>query len=300
MPILYRPGTAADNRALFTLLRAALADLGQRANIVTVEQLDDAESSERAWQRRRGLFEHLTRTGDQFWVAERDGQLVGYARAIHRDGMQELTELMVLPGEQSVGVGGELLARTFPNNGARRRIIIASPDIRAQARYLKAGVYPYAVSRTFVRQAEAVRLATDLTFEPMSPNPATLDVLADLDHAALGFRRDEDHRWLMSGGQGMLVRRSGQSVGYGYLGETSGPFLLLDPRDFPAVLARAETRIATVGGEAAFEVPLHNRHAVDYLLRRGYRLDPVLTSLMSDTALPALDRYIATSPPFFL
>lgn len=300
MPLTYRPGTAADNRALFMLLRAALADLGRRTNIAAIDQTDDEARAEHAWQRRRGLFEHLARTADQFWVAERDGQPVGYARAIRRDGMQELTEFMVLPGEQSAGVGGELLARAFPRDGARRRIIIASPDLRAHARYLKAGVYPYAVSRTFLRLAEAVAVDTDLAFEPLSPDPATLDMLGDLDRAALGYRRDADHTWLMRHSQGTLVRREGQVVGYGYMGETSGPWLLLDPRDFPAILAHAESQVAAGAGEAAFEVPLHNRHAVDYLLGRGYCLDPILTSLMSDAPLPGLDRYIVTSPPFFL
>src|SRR3712207_7374197 len=48
-----------------------------------------------AWELRRPLFEHLAATCEGWWLAEddRSGELLGYARAILRDGTRELTEL---------------------------------------------------------------------------------------------------------------------------------------------------------------------------------------------------------------
>jgi len=68
--------------------------------------------------------------------------MIGFSRSIVRGHVRELTELFVMPCQQSGGVGAELLSRAFPDEGAAYRAIIASSDARAQALYLKSGVYP--------------------------------------------------------------------------------------------------------------------------------------------------------------
>jgi hypothetical protein len=45
---------------------------------------------------------------------------------------------------------------------------------------------------------------------------------------------------------------------------------------------------------------MSNHHAMDHLLARRYRLDSFVATSMSDRAFDGLDRYILTSPPFFL
>ena len=76
------------------------------------------------WGFFRPLYDHLARTGEHFWIAERDGESIGYARSVLRDGVRELTEFFVLPGHQSAGLGRELLSRAFPTEGARHRVIV--------------------------------------------------------------------------------------------------------------------------------------------------------------------------------
>ena len=102
--------------------------------------------------------------------------------------------------------------------------------------------------------------------------------------------------------RGELYHRGDQVVGYGYVGHSTGPIALLDPTDFPAVLARAETAAAARNeGEFGLNVPLVNRAAVDHLLERGFRLDATFhTFFMSDEAFGAFEHYIITDPPFFL
>ena len=135
-----RPGTPADSPALFQVFVAAFADLNQRLNLETA--FTQPTFVEQFWQRTALLWDYLAHAESRFFVAERNGQIIGYARSIDRDGVRQLTEFFVHPDSQSAGVGRELLALAFPADGIGRRLIIASSDSRAQSLYLKSGVYP--------------------------------------------------------------------------------------------------------------------------------------------------------------
>jgi GNAT superfamily N-acetyltransferase len=87
-------------------------------------------------------FTHLIETDPGgAWVAEEDGQVVGAALAIDRDGVWGLSLLVVLPDHQSSGIGRALLerARDYADGGRRGAIILASPDHRALRAYARAG-----------------------------------------------------------------------------------------------------------------------------------------------------------------
>jgi GNAT superfamily N-acetyltransferase len=75
------------------------------------------------------------------WVTERDGELVGAALALDRDGLWGLSLLVVDPEHQSAGLGRELLEHSLEYAGGGRRgaIILASPDARALRAYARAG-----------------------------------------------------------------------------------------------------------------------------------------------------------------
>jgi GNAT superfamily N-acetyltransferase len=298
--LTFRPGTVADSYAVFRVFEETLADLNQRSGSTTPTSWHEPRALGRMWAERRSLYEHLAQRAEGFWVAEQDGQVIGFARSILQDGVRELTELFVLPGVQSGGVGRELLARAFPANGARYRSIISSPDIRAQALYLKTGVYPRFPIYYFGRSPEAVSVTTDLGFEPISASPGNFEILASLDRSLLGYRRDVTHAWLLGDRQGYLYCRDKVPVGYGYVGVRNGPFALIDDRDFPAVLARAENEAAKDGREFGLEVPMINRAAVDYLLARGFHMDSFMAISMSDVPFGKFENYILPSPPFFL
>jgi GNAT superfamily N-acetyltransferase len=300
MPVTFRPGTLDDSHTVFQIFLSALLDLSQRLGVMAITGGNDPDVLERLWATRRPLFEHLALTAEHFWIAESGGQAVGYARSILRDGVRELTEYFVLPGRQSAGVGRELLARAFPAEGARRRVIIATTDVRAQARYMKAGVYPRFPNYYFSRPPEAVTVTTDLTFEPVSASPEVLSRLAALDATVLEHRRDVDHVWLLENRQGYLYHRRGEAHGYGYIGPGSGPFALLKQDDFPAVLAHAETEAAAHGFPFGVEVPMINRAAVDYLLARGCQMDAFISLFMSDEPFGRMENYLLPSPPFFV
>jgi len=115
--LTFRPGAVEDSLACYQVFRASIIDFGERTGVMAITGGDDPTVLEKLWNRRRGLFEHLARTAEHFWLAEDAGQILGYARSIKRGGVRELTEFFVLPGQQSAGVGRELLARAFPSEG---------------------------------------------------------------------------------------------------------------------------------------------------------------------------------------
>jgi hypothetical protein len=110
MTVTYRNGTHADDFTTFSIFRRSLEDYGQRTGIMALTGGSDPEKLSQLWERRRLLWEHLTDSSDQFWLAENGaGEAIGYARSILREDHRELTEFFVLPGNQSAGVGKELL-----------------------------------------------------------------------------------------------------------------------------------------------------------------------------------------------
>lgn len=301
MAITYRPGEVADGPAVYDVFVETTIDLEQRMGLPAAEiiWLDPAFVTS-YWQRRQSLFDHLARTADQFWVAEADGRLIGFARSSLRDGVRELLEFFVRPAFQGQGIGGELLRRAFPADGSQRRAIIATREMRALARYMKAGVYPRFPIYYLSRQPEATPFTTDLEFTAVGLEPETLDAIRAIDQAILGFTRDVDHRFLLQDRQTMLFRRGGQLAGYGYFGKGTGPIALLDAADFPAVLAWAESDAAARGDDFGVQLPLVNRHAVDYLLARGFQLEDFTVFFMSDQPFGRFENYVFSSPPFFM
>jgi GNAT superfamily N-acetyltransferase len=75
------------------------------------------------------------------WVAERDGEVVGAALALVREGLWGLSLFVVAPGAQSGGLGREQLARAWEHGrDARGFVILASRDPRALRAYVRLGL----------------------------------------------------------------------------------------------------------------------------------------------------------------
>ena len=299
MTITYRPGTVEDSQAVFQIFVKTIMDYGARMNVMAITGGDDPEVLESLWQKRRSMFEFLAGIASQFWVAEKDGEIIAYARSIEHEGLQELTEFFVSPNQQSAGVGGELLARAFPETDARYRTIIATLDERAMYRYMKAGVYGRFPFKYFYRKAEKVDVQTDLVIEPMDFE-LHCEALNRIDRQLLAYARQPIHEWIASTRQGFVYKRNGEVVGYGYLGSGNGPFAVLDEKDFPAVLAHAESLMAEQGRDFGAEVPLVNSAAVRYFIERKYKIDSFSAIFMSNVPFGKFENYLCFSPEFFM
>lgn len=302
MDVTFRPGRLADSPGIFRVFVDAFVDLNRRLNLETA--FAQQPFVEWFWQRQSPLFDYLAEDS-RFVVAEAEGRVIGYGRSIDRDGTRQLTEFFVDPASQSAGLGRELLAQVFPDDdradGIERKFILATLDTRAQVRYLKSGVYPRFPIQYFSRVPEAFSFENHLDFEPAQDTPEIRAALNEIDRAVLGFSRPEEHAFLLADRAGFLVRRGGALTGYAYLGKETGPIALLDPADFPAVLAYAENAAAARGDRnLGMEVPMINQAAVDHLLQRGFRIDPFTALFMSNEPFGHFDRYINTSPPLFI
>lgn len=301
--VILRPGRQADTPAVFEIFRLAITKVYFQLRIIDrLEWPSDAQLDE-DWQRFGSLFEYLQTDANQFWVAEQRGRILGYARSTVHGDLQELTEFFVHPEAQSRGVGNELLDKAFPRlANAPLRLIIATIDPRAQALYLRRGVYARHPIYTFFRESQSVDINSDLTFQRLSIADGDLENLAAIDLAVLGHRRDHDHAWLMSGRFGFLALRNSLPVGYGYAGEVfSGPFAAIDPGDQPAILAYAENIAVEAGWpEFAVDVPMTNEQVVSYLINRRYRLGDFIAYHMSNRPFGSFESYLYTSPILIL
>src|SRR5829696_2022546 len=227
MTIAYRPGTVQDSQSVFQVVTRSLIDLGRRTNVMAITGGNDPEVMQSLWQKRKSMFEFLAETAAHFWVAEKDGEIIAYARSIEHDGLIDLTEFFVSPNQQSAGVGRELLSRAFPKTDARHRVIVATLDERALFRYLSAGVYARFPIKYFYRKAEKVDVQTDLQFKRMQPD-IHKEHVSRIDRQIIGHSREIMHEWIGTTRDGFVYERNGEMVGYGYVGTNSGPFALLD------------------------------------------------------------------------
>lgn len=299
MTISYRVGTIEDSHSIFRVFIQTIMDYGARMNVMAVTGGNDPQVLESLWKKRKTMFEYLATAAAQFWVAELDGEVIAYARSIEHDGMQELTEFFVLPGQQSGGVGGELLSRAFPKTGARYRTVIATLDERALYRYMKMGMYGRFPFKYFFRKAEKVDLKTDLKIEPLQLELYMQDINR-IDRELIHYTREGLHRWIMTSRDGFIYKRKGEIVGYGYVGSSTGPFALLDENDFPAVLAHAESLMAEREADFGAQTPLINTKAIRYFIERKYQIDSFSAIFMSNVPFGKFENYLCFSPEFFL
>lgn len=299
MTITYRPGTIDDSFAVFQVFLKSIMDYSARMNVQAITGGNDPEMLASIWEKRKPLFDFLADHASQFWLAERDGEVLGYARTIEHDGHQELTEFFVAPGQQSAGVGRGLLSRAFADNGAPYRTIIATLDERALFNYMRMGVYGRIILKYFSRKAQPVKVETDLSIEPMELS-THLEAMNQIDRELLNHARPDIHRWLASMREGFVYKRNGEVVGYGYVGGNHGPFAVLTPGDFPAILAHAETLAAERGADFGVSVPMVNQNAADYLVSQKFQIDAFTTVLMSNVPFGKFENYLTFAPEFFL
>ena len=301
MSITLRRFHREENIKVCAVFARALGELLKRTSGEPLVDLADPQEWQAFWEQRCDLFAHLSATGEG-WLAEINHQIVGYARSVVRDDLRQLSEFFVLPDMQGQGVGSALLEHAFPHDENIRRLVVATTDASAVMRYTKSRVYNQTVVFEFEKTPQHRGLVRGLEVDVVIPTQHTFALLNDIDRDVLGHTREVDHRWLIQHREGFLYRRDGTLLGYGYVGEDSGPFCLLSPRDFPVVLDHAEDIAAQAGVEAfGLMVPLANHSVMDYVATRGYEMDYQFPMLcMTDETRLKFDRYVMSLPGFFI
>jgi GNAT superfamily N-acetyltransferase len=178
------------------------------------------------------------------WVAERDGEIVGGALGIVREGVWGLSLLVVRPDAQSAGAGRELLARAYEyGNRARGWIVLASSDPRALRAYARLGLQ--------LHPALSAR-GTARTGAPPGVRPGTADDLPlteAVDRAVRGAAHGEDILALVASGSRFFVL---PDRGYALLRGGEVRLLAAFDEEAAATLLRA-CLAAADGAEASVE-----------------------------------------------
>jgi GNAT superfamily N-acetyltransferase len=292
-----RRGTPDDSRAAFEVFLAAVGDLTRRQGVPW------EPDPEELWDELTPMLDFLAHHAAEWWVAEADddGAVIGHARSAERGGMFELTELFVHPDRQSKGLGADLMAHAFPNGRGDVRVIIATTDVRAQARYYAAGT-----------AARFPIVALEGEPHPVAPDPAVeivrigpgddLGPLVEIERAVIEFDRGDEFRWLLGQREGYLYRRDGRPIGFSFVSKGgSGPIAALEPSDMVPILGHVETRLAELEvKQLSLEIPMINEVAMRHLIARGMRMDTFITLFMSSRPFGRFDRFIGFSPPYFL
>ena len=193
--------------------RAETSDLQRIWNIRFRNDIDGAKDSP-AQGPIPPFLPHLLATGD-VRVAERDGELIGYASVAERSDVVYLTDLFVEPGRQSRGAGRRLLDAILLAD-APRRCVLASNDFRALALYTRFGMPPLWPVIWLEVASEMVHFPefTDVQLVEVgleSPDLVEIDALLSGRCRPVDLRYWEDRE----AGRAFLCMHRGQTVGYG-------------------------------------------------------------------------------------
>ncbi len=242
------------------------------------------------------------------WVADDDGEVVGFAWSWVCGELWFLAQLFVAPDRQSDGIGNQLISKTFAHAEARgapiKALITFTFNNVSQGLYIRHGLFPrfpiYMVSAP--RDCLAPLLAEpQLRLEPLTAQTARFDDLALVDISAVGASREKHHRYLLSDAttSGFSIHAGSECVGYVYISEGHiGPLAVRRPDLVGPAFASALSFAARSNSPniSAF-VPGASEPALKAAMNHGMRLTlPML--LMSNRRFGDWASYLPRNPGF--
>lgn len=167
------------------------------------------------------LARHILKTGTVY-VAEQDGQILGFAGAITRGQITFLTDLFVKPTIQSGGLGKTLLSSILPQDGLIH-CTISSSDPRAQGLYIRSGMIPGFphFNLQWKKPSSWEPFATDVA---VAEGKVGDQELIQWDARIGGRERPLDHAFWVQEQEAVPLwfLRDGKTIGYGYMRMKTG------------------------------------------------------------------------------
>jgi GNAT superfamily N-acetyltransferase len=222
-----RPLTAAD-------VDAANAVAWDALQVHIPAEHFPADDDER---RRRGRLRigHLLETDPGgAWVADADGEVVGIALALVREGLWGLSLFAVAPARHGQGIGARLLEPALADaDGARGAIILSSVDPRAMRRYARAG---FALRPCVCASGIVDRAAIPAGLRSRPGDPVADRELCDVaSRAVRGAAHGEDVGKLVEADARLLVLHGDRCAG----GDSG--FVLVQPDGIALLAATSES-----------------------------------------------------------
>jgi ribosomal protein S18 acetylase RimI-like enzyme len=293
--------------------RARLEDL-QQADALVVHSINDLTERHgfgSMASARPPRFQQFCLEDDPegLWVAEDEGQIVGFAFSWVCDDLWFLAQLFVSPGQQGTGIGNELLSRTLQQaevRGSTNKVLITFAFNRvSQGLYIRHGLFPrlplYFVSAS--REALRGHLGgAQFRCEPIEKRAAHLRNLIEIDARVLGLSREKQHGFLIDedGTRGVGFYDGDDCVGYAYISSSGhiGPLAVAQPEAMGAAF-RTALSMAADGGAAnvsAF-LPGTSETALALAMECGMRITfPMM--LMSTRPFGDWRLYLPRNPGF--
>jgi ribosomal protein S18 acetylase RimI-like enzyme len=246
---------------------------------------------------------------DGLWVAEDEGQIVGFAFSWVCDGLWFLAQLFVSPGQQGSGVGNELLKRTLhqaeKRGSSNKALLTFAFNRMSQGLYIRHGLFPRLPLYLFSASREALRGrlgGAQFGCEPLEKGSGRLRSLREIDAQALGFSREKHHGFLMNEGgtRGVALLEGENCVGYAYISSSGhiGPLAVMRP-DAMGTAFRTALNIAADGQASNVSVFLPGTSEAVLTLAMEYGLR-ITIPMMLMSARPFGDwtLYLPRNPGF--
>jgi GNAT superfamily N-acetyltransferase len=202
------------------------------------------------------------------WVAEREGEMLGFATSFRRDTTWILATFAVRHDVRGRGLGKALLTTALDHGrGALRGMLSATDDPRALRRYRLAGfdLHPQMelsglVDRSALPYVDRVREGT----------PGDVALMDSVDRATRGAAHGPDHELLLEALRAIVVdHRTGE--GYAYVDDRGIALLAATTRGTATDLLW--TALAEAGAEARVpHVTAANQWAIDVGMAAGLSL----------------------------
>jgi GNAT superfamily N-acetyltransferase len=311
--VTFREGRAADLRPAFGLYERTIDAAARRMGTPRGGELAEPEIDIN-WKLERPLVEFMAaQEGGCFWIAESDGELVGFARIVRFGRLEQLSEVCVAVDHQGKGIGHALLERCWPGPPTKEvgRIVVAAGAGGDLGLLLGFGVMPATGHWRLAQSAE--RYLEQRSQESLDIAEAAVHVLESdravaewqrLEPNAIAHERPRLHEFF---GRERICLASldddGQANGLCWVGSRG----YIGPGVASAAGALMPVVLAALDRVAKAEEPdeLHVFCTTDswWLLRRlkslGFRVDWPGWVLCSEP-LPGLDRYLPTRPAYIL
>lgn len=298
MSVVYRPARIEDLQRSGELVVCSMNELCERHGFGPIVTVRPPAFS---------LFS-LSDDPDGLWVADDDGEILGFAFSWVCGDLWFLAQLFVAPDQQGRGIGQALLQRTFQHamsaKAATKALITFAFNGVSQGLYMRHGLFPRCLIYNVEISRESLmrRLPEgELRCVPLDGTASHLDSLARIDARALGVARARHHRFLMNDGstRGVLLYAEDECVGYTYVADGHiGPLAVTQQSALGAAFRTALVLAAAGAAQhvSAF-VPGPCEAALSTTIDHGMRVTIPMV-LMSTNDFGNWSRYLPRNPGF--
>jgi len=246
---------------------------------------------------------------DGLWLAEADGEILGFAFSWVCGDLWFLAELFVAPGQQGRGIGKELLTRTFEHarkaGATNKALITFTFNVVSQGLYIRHGLFPRFPIYFFSIERDALmqRLQGEkLRWTYIEDTASDLNRLREIDSGGLGISRERHHRYLLSDNtlRGYFFHARDDCIAYAYVSATGhvGPLAVVRPTAMGVAFTTALNLAAGSGASqvSAF-LPGTNEMALGIAAEHGMRITLPMV-LVSTRDFGDWTRYLPRNPGF--